>query len=149
MKTVFNYALGNGVKKDIYEAVDWATRLDENTQISIADMFFDGDGVKKNKEIAIQIWRTLSVKHNLDAIRYLALCCMYGDGTDRDFNEAERLIGTIDRIPNMDYAKKYSESSYLMGLLNEARGYKGQAIENYKNSSKQEAKDRLRVLQGR
>ena len=49
----------------------------------------------------------------------------------------------------MDYAKKYSESSYLMGLLNEARGYKGQAIENYKNSSKQEAKDRLRVLQGR
>lgn len=148
-ETIFNYAMGNGVKKDIDEAVYWVTRLDENTQMSIADMFYDGDGVKKNKKVAVQIWKALSDNLNLDAMRNFALCCIYGDGTGRDFNEAERIIGQIDAIPKLGYVEKYSESSYLMGLLNEARGFKGQAIENYKNSSKQEAKERLRVLQGR
>lgn len=145
-QTVLNYALGNGVKKDKYQAVVWSEKMDVDSQLAIAKMFYYGDGVKKDKEISVIIWTKLSKQYVFKAINNLALLYIWGDGVKRNFVEAERLIGSIDGIPNMDYTARESEAYYLMGILREAQGRTQQALDCYKSSRKEEAKrsyDRL------
>ena len=135
-QTVLSYALGNGVKKDIMSAAVWAEDLNNEDQLAIARMFYYGEDVKKNKELSILIWEHLSEKHVFKAINNLALINIWSG----NYSEAERLIGSIDQIPNMNYTTRESESYYLMGILREAQGRYQQALDCYRNSRKQEAK---------
>ena len=135
-QTVLNYALGNGVKKDLYSAATWSAKMNVEDQLAIARKFYYGEGVKKNMDLPVTIWKRLSEQYVFKAINNLALLNIWGG----NYGEAERLIGSIDKIPNMDYPTRESESYYLMGILREAQGRYQQALDCYKNSRKEEAK---------
>lgn len=139
-QVVLSYALGNGVKKDMYNAVVWSEKMNVNDQLAIARMFYYGDGVKKNLYLPISIWTNLSKQYVFKAINNMALLYIWGVGVKQDFSEAERLIYSIDKIGSMGYSARYSESQYLLGILREAQGKYQQALDCYRNSSKQEAK---------
>lgn len=139
-QVVLSYALGNGVKKDIYSAAIWSEKMNVDDQLAIARMFYYGDGVKRNMYLPISIWTNLSKKYVFKAINNLTLLYIWGEGVKQDFSEAERLIYSIDKIGYMEYSARYSESQYLLGILREAQGKYQQALDCYRNSSKQEAK---------
>lgn len=70
------------------------------------------------------------------AINNLALINIWSG----NYSEAERLIGSIDN---------YSECQYLMGILREAQGRYQQALDCYRNSNKEEAKQLYNKLRER
>lgn len=114
LKTILNYALGNGVKKDIYEAASWIEKLDVQSQLSIAEMFLNGDEVKPNKKLSALVYLALSVKGNIQAIKNLAMCYLDGNGVDKNIYYAHELIKKLDYSDdgNMYYIEaKFQEAN--------------------------------------
>lgn len=77
------FHLGNGVDKDIAEAINWYRLADEENNNDIAQynlgfIYYQGDGVPKNEDLAMQYFRKASANgnsmaqqaiNNLEAVR--------------------------------------------------------------------------------
>lgn len=128
-QTIINYVLGNGFKKSIPEAYTWTRKMDVQSQFSMADMFFEGKGVKANKDYAISIYLALSNTRNIQATKKLAMCYLDGNGVKKDIQQAHELI------KNLDYSNDgnlyYIEAKYLEMTYNSLNG---NVVDNYKRA---------------
>lgn len=93
---VYSYALGEGTKKDKHSALMWFGKMnDVDKQLTVANNFFTGHGVKKKFDIAAMMYKELSDKGNIKATKALALCYLDGLGVDKDIYLAYELAMTV------------------------------------------------------
>ena len=86
---------GNGVKKDLGQAVAYFTHLDNKTQLEFADNLFYGVGMKTNKKLAAMMYEHLASNGNMKATKKLALCYLEGDGVKKNIDYAYQLATKI------------------------------------------------------
>ncbi len=141
-QVVICYATGYGVKKDLDYSVIWAKKLSQKKMFEVAHAFENGIGLKANSSVAMMLYEFLASQNHFNATVSLSrLYISLGY-----YKDAEKTIGSIDRITNISYSTRESETYYLMGLLRESERRFQDALSCYKNSSKPEAKqcyDRL------
>src|SRR5687767_8403597 len=86
------YLRGRGVEKDIMKAITYfesaALKGDVNARAHLAAIQLDGKGnIEEDKAAAIQ--RLIELKDtSLDALYYLGLAHLFGNGVTRDFQKA-------------------------------------------------------------
>ena len=86
------YAEGNGVDKNLEEAVKWfrkaADRENIVAQRLLADAYYYGNGVAQNFEEAVKWFRKSADKGDAEAQKYLGWCYQNGQGVAQDINQA-------------------------------------------------------------
>lgn len=142
---VYCYANGFGVKKNTDYAVYWFKRMDAQTQLETALCFKEGIGVKKNKKnyAAAMVMYEHIVKENNATAGYKLVEFYIQFGR---YDEAERLLADISKMPHINHTDNYSVGSYYMGMIWEKRGRTQQALNCYQNSNLPEAKQRYESL---
>ena len=117
-----------------------------DAQTNIGYYYLKGIGVKKDKKKAISYLTEAANSYNIEAVKQLVLCYINGEGVKKNFQTAEGYINYINKIPNMSDILKKAEQKYLYGLLYENQGDIDNALAAYKESAKQEAKERYDYL---
>ncbi len=87
------YRYGNGVERDLQEALKWykaaAEKGEMDAQYCLADMYYFGrDGVEKDLQEALKWYRAAAESGNRSAIYTLGHMYYYGDGVEQDYNQA-------------------------------------------------------------
>jgi TPR repeat protein len=131
---VYCYSTGEGVKKDKYSAILWFKKMDTITQLKTADSFYNGDGLKKNLELAAMMYKELSDNGNIQATKKLAMCYLDGVGVDKSIYTAHELIKKIDY--SNDGNMYYIEAQYYEKLNKNTFKPSGNVVEMYRRAIK-------------
>ena len=86
------YYTGDGVEKDLSEAVKWTRKAAEQgnakAQGDLGFCYYTGNGVEKDLSEAVKWFQKAAEQGNADAQRLLGLCYYTGDGVEKDLSEA-------------------------------------------------------------
>ena len=88
------YEYGEGVSKDMKEAVKWYRKAAEqgeaNAQCGLGWCYRNGDGVVKDMSEAVKWYRKAAEQGDANVQCYLGLCYKYGEGVSKDMKEAAK-----------------------------------------------------------
>lgn len=86
------YQTGDGVQKDLVEAIKWYRQAaeggDAQAQVGLGEMYFKGDGIEQDLKIAAQWYRRAAEQGHHHAQGLLGRMYMKGQGVEKDNLEA-------------------------------------------------------------
>jgi TPR repeat protein len=69
-----------------------ATQGDASAQYMLGKRYYDGEGVGRDYEKAVEWWTKAAEQGNAEAQFWLGLCCQYSYGVEQDYEKAIYLI---------------------------------------------------------
>lgn len=113
------YQEGNGVKKNIKEAIKWwrksAEQGNAQAQYKLGDCLFAGEGVSENKEEAAKLYQQAAEQGLAEAQYSLASCLLYGDGIEKDRKNA---ISWLKKAADQEFRKAQRALAILSDVDN-------------------------------
>lgn len=109
-------------RQGLSEAFKWfqkaALKGNKNAQNMIGQMYYDGDGVKRNYEEARSWFEKAAKQNHAEAQYMLGLIHYYGRGVQKNFTTAAQWFGKAAK-------QQYNAAQYMLGLINyEGKGMK-------------------------
>ncbi len=90
--TAIRYAEGDGVQKDLAQAVVWykksAEKRNKDAQFFLGCCYFNGEGVEKNAAKAVEWYRKAAEQGDAMSQHSLSLCYFNGEGVQKDDAQA-------------------------------------------------------------
>lgn len=138
------YQALNDKKKEMYWVEKAALKGDLNSQLTLAKAYENGEGVKKDYKMAVELYEKAAENGNVDAIKKVALAYGYGNGVKKDLEKAQIYHMMLD---TQTAAKLAYDVFWGIGIKKNKKlgllffyqaGYKGdkESAENYKLWSK-------------
>ena len=118
------YETGNGVKKDLAEAIEWykkAAALNHvEAQYRLAQAYETGEGVKQGKNLAeaVKWYRKAAEQNHVSAQYKLALAYETGNGVKKDLAEAVKWYKKAAEKGNTEAQKKLKTTELLLNAQN-------------------------------
>lgn len=93
------YETGNGVKKDLKEAIRWYEKSADAGnplgEASLGALYYDGRGVPRDPAKAVEFFEKSAKKNDIRGMTGLALCYYKGDGIPKDYDKAYEILKKI------------------------------------------------------
>ena len=131
------YQTGDGVKKDLKEAIKWfekaANRNYDNALVSLGDLYYSGSGVKQDYKKAFELY-SRALRRQIPSAQYrLGLCAYYGHGTKQDKKLAvewfQKAAAQVEPDAQYMLAVCYEKGEGIARDLTKARHWYKQAAE--------------------
>lgn len=137
-KLALRYFEGNGVEKNMKEAVNWLKKASDQglaaAQNELGCSYYNGEGIEKNLTAAFALFTKAAHKGDANAQANLGLCYYNGHGTYKDFALAAQWLkkAALQGVDHAQYnlGRCYMEGKGVTRDMYEARKWIRQAANN-------------------